>query len=129
MCRTAYYDHPLCGCRWLAIAQPCGPGMGFSTCPSFFSGYATRAGYGSGSSGYGTSALKPSVWELFTGRDTHRERQAEHAWSAVPCPVHTLGGVYDRNYVRRILDVQNGMRLGTGPDPQDFGLECRCDVM
>lgn len=124
MCRTAYYDHPLCGCRWLAIAQPCGPGMGFSTCPTFFSGRARRA-----DRGFGTAVLQPSLWEVVTGRDTHREMHASYAWSAVPCPVHTLGGIYDRNIIRRILDVQNGMRLGTGPDPQDFGVECRCDVM
>ncbi|KAL1901844.1 hypothetical protein Sste5346_001547 [Sporothrix stenoceras] len=124
MCRTAYYAHPLCGCRWYAVTHPCGPGMGFRTCSRFFTGIAQKDDVG-----FGTGALQFSWKELFVGRNYDKERRVEETWSTVPCPLHTLGGVYDRNYVRRILDSKNGMRVGLGPDPQDLGLECGCIVM
>lgn len=38
MCKTAFFKSPRCGCRWWRIAEPCGPGMGFSTCGRFFDG-------------------------------------------------------------------------------------------
>jgi len=36
MCLAEFYKDPLCGHRWMHIATPCGPGMGFNNCPSFF---------------------------------------------------------------------------------------------
>lgn len=98
--------------------------MGFYTCPRFFTGISKKVDVG-----FGTDALKFSWKELFVGRNIQKEIKTENTWSNIPCPVHTLGGVYDRNYVRRIVDVENGMRFGLGPDPQDLGVECRCAVM
>ncbi len=127
MCRTAYYCHPLCGCRWLAVAQPCAPGMGFSTCPTFFTGKAKAA-----PRGFGTSNAVARAKLTKSPRDQHDSAAAvaaAFAWATIPCPVHTLGERYDRNTVRRIVDVRNGMRWGTGPSKDDFGVECSCSVM
>jgi len=45
------------------------------------------------------------------------------------CPVHDLRGVYDRNDMRLVLGMQNGIRWGTGPSKGDMGVEFRCLVM
>ncbi|CAK7244124.1 MAG: hypothetical protein STHCBS139747_005659 [Sporothrix thermara] len=114
MCLSAYYNHPLCGCRWLAIVEPCAPGRGFSTCPHLRNGRAKKAPRGFAAN---PSLLKnPSI-------------DVVARWMQVPCPVHTLGGQYDRNRVRCIQDVRNGLRWGLGPNANDMGVECGCSVM
>jgi len=40
MCQAAYFTDPTCECRWMEVIRPCGPGMGFTTCDSFFTGIA-----------------------------------------------------------------------------------------
>ncbi|KAK3336580.1 hypothetical protein B0T19DRAFT_43561 [Cercophora scortea] len=40
MCGIEFYKDTYCGHRWARIVQPCWPGYGFTTCPTFFTGYA-----------------------------------------------------------------------------------------
>jgi hypothetical protein len=40
MCVVTHYRDFHCGHRWATIAVPCGPGMGFDTCPGFVDGRA-----------------------------------------------------------------------------------------
>ncbi|KAK1777345.1 hypothetical protein QBC45DRAFT_479300 [Copromyces sp. CBS 386.78] len=46
-----------------------------------------------------------------------------------PCPECDLGGVYDRNQIRMVTAIRNGVKLGGGPSGGDPGLELRCCVM
>lgn len=43
MCKTVFFESPVCGCRWWRITKPCRPGMGFSTCDRFFDGRSKNA--------------------------------------------------------------------------------------
>ena len=45
------------------------------------------------------------------------------------CPVHDLLGLYDRNAVRMVVRVRNGVKWGSGPGVGDVGVECPCVVM
>ncbi|CAK7273108.1 hypothetical protein SEPCBS57363_005485 [Sporothrix epigloea] len=114
MCLTTYYNHPVCGCQWLAIVKPCAPGRGFLNCPHLRILLAKKAPEGFLAK---FSRLKAPFADAVT------------AQIDVLCPVHTLGGQYDRNLVRRIYKVRNGVRWGLGPQPKDVGIECGCSVM
>ncbi|KAF4428073.1 Calcium channel YVC1 [Colletotrichum fructicola] len=46
-----------------------------------------------------------------------------------PCPKHDLLGLYDRNQIRMIKKITNGIKFGTGPNKQDAGIECACAIM
>ncbi|KAI5466263.1 hypothetical protein BGZ63DRAFT_127536 [Mariannaea sp. PMI_226] len=35
MCTLTYYEHKVCKHVWAIVAEPCGPFMGFTTCPEF----------------------------------------------------------------------------------------------
>lgn len=43
MCLTTYFYHKNCRHTWATITEPCGPGMGFSLCPSFSDGTINAA--------------------------------------------------------------------------------------
>jgi hypothetical protein len=45
------------------------------------------------------------------------------------CPKHDLRGRYDRNAIRRVLKIENGVRWGAGPSETDPGVEIKCVVM
>lgn len=128
MCKTAYYTDPSCGCRWLRVVRPCAPGMGFSTCPRFFDGVAKpqppcfRAVPGSSFSPSSSSSSSRSGGAGAGAGAGRRNGSGK-------CPVHDLRGAYDRNEVRRVLDVRNGMRWGQGPNKDDVGVEFGCVVM
>lgn len=103
MCRTVLYHHPTCGCRWLEVARPCGINMGLSTCPTFLDPGVVRPG--------------PLCAACPHGR---------------PCPRHELRGAYDRNVMRMVLAIENGIKIGRGPARGDPGVEIRlgsCAVM
>ncbi|KAF4807708.1 hypothetical protein CGCSCA5_v013131 [Colletotrichum siamense] len=71
-------------------------------------GYATCGQFGSG------IAKKPLRMQLANLR---------------PCPKHDLLGLYDRNQIRMIKKITNGIKFGTGPNKQDAGIECACAIM
>ncbi|OAA56606.1 hypothetical protein SPI_07613 [Niveomyces insectorum RCEF 264] len=137
MCKTAFYVHPVCCCRWLAVVRPCAPGMGFSTCSTFRTGKAQPAPptYRAVGTAAGTTAVSGTTKKLSKRHHgvaaTATTGAAAAAAPAVilPCPAHDLRGCYDRNSIRQIVDVKNGLRWGTGPDRTDCGVECRCCVM
>jgi len=99
MCTLEFYKGACCRHKWARVAQPCGPGMGFSTCPWLF----------------GTGRARPQP-EAFVARQE-------------PCPQCDLGGVYSRNEVRAVVRFRRGFRLGLGPGRRDPGVEVRCGVM
>lgn len=43
MCNVTYFQHKTCKHKWAVVSQPCGPGMGFSTCELFGNGAAKEA--------------------------------------------------------------------------------------
>jgi hypothetical protein len=103
MCRTAIFEHPRCGCGWMEITQSCASGMGLSTCPTFAE--------------VGVIRRCPLRTYQATGR---------------ACPHHDLWGCYDRNQMRLVLGIENGVKIGTGPNKEDPGFEIRlgkCSVM
>lgn len=40
MCTVTYFEHKTCKHIWAVVTAPCGPGMGFFTCPFFCDGTA-----------------------------------------------------------------------------------------
>ena len=111
MCYTAYYISPRCKCKWLRIERPCAPGLGFSTCPYFFDG---------------TAKPQPPCFR------TSKEAPCAccgGVCTRTPCPVHELRGNYDRNEIRMVLGVTNGLHWGMGPDRGDVGVEMACCVV
>ena len=127
MCETAFFTHPFCGCRWLQVMQPCGPGMGLSTCPFLLSSSSARAS---------RAAPPPPAYGLKQGtiKKIKKINNSKHAdpalavWSRIPCPRHNMVW-YDRNYMRMVVDVKNGVRWGLGPSKTDPGVECGCCIM
>ena len=113
MCQTAYYTSTRCKCRWLRVVRPCAPGLGFSTCPVFFNGVA-----------------KPQPPYFRTGAAERHDGDGACACCRrprdTPCPKHDLGGAYDRNDVRMVLGITNGLHWGMGPDKDDVGVEMAC---
>ncbi|KAH8893768.1 hypothetical protein GQ53DRAFT_859696 [Thozetella sp. PMI_491] len=99
MCRHAIYKHHHCGCQWMQIIEGCHRGTGFDTCITFQGG-----------------PVKPPPPVLETARFQ-------------PCPRCDLGGNYDRNFVRMVLGIHHGIRVGTGPGRNDKGVEIRCLLM
>ena len=84
MCKPTLFHHQRCGHTWAVISEPCGPGMGFSTCPAF-----------------GSTAVK------------RRPRRYETSSRTCPrCGLRRgmagCGGDYDRNQVRMVEDMGNG---------------------
>ncbi|KLU87354.1 hypothetical protein MAPG_06354 [Magnaporthiopsis poae ATCC 64411] len=45
------------------------------------------------------------------------------------CPKHDLKGQYDRNMVRMVIRVENGLRWGLGAGRRDPGVDLSCNVM
>lgn len=45
------------------------------------------------------------------------------------CPVHCMGGCYDRNSIRMLAKLQRGVKLGGGIHRGDPGCELKCAVM
>ncbi|EFW99478.1 hypothetical protein CMQ_7846 [Grosmannia clavigera kw1407] len=121
MCSIAYYVHPGCHCRWLRITRRCAPGRGFSTCPHLLDGTARLVppAYRSRLPGFvpgGSASAVDAAFLLLPPPSS-------------ACPLHDLHGCYDRNDIRRVLDVQNGMRWGSGPNREDVGVEWNCCIL
>ncbi|KAK0716997.1 hypothetical protein B0T26DRAFT_647829 [Lasiosphaeria miniovina] len=108
MCISEHYTDPTCRHTWARICQPCGPGMGFTTCPSFFGNDGTCM--------YARRGAKPAPRGPFV---VYCE----------PCPVCDLRGAYDRNAVRVVVGVRRGVRAGAGPGRGDPGVDFTCCVM
>ena len=103
MCRTAIYYNPGCRCRWVAVTHSCGVNMGLTTCPTFREIGVVRRG-------------PPPTFK------------SRH-WA---CPRHDLRGFYDRNMMRMVLGIENGLKIGCGPDSEDPGIEIplgRCTIL
>ncbi|EPE06731.1 hypothetical protein F503_03158 [Ophiostoma piceae UAMH 11346] len=142
MCETAFFTHPLCGCRWLQVMQPCGPGMGLSTCPFLLSSSSTGASMASPPPpAYGLKrgtikkikkdfekAKSKNNHSIFSPYAFEQVDPALTMWSRIPCPKHNMVW-YDRNYTRMVVDTKNGVRWGLGPNKTDPGIECGCCVM
>ncbi|TPX15608.1 uncharacterized protein E0L32_004306 [Thyridium curvatum] len=154
MCRTAYYRHQDCGCRWMRITRPCGPGQGFRTCPMFFNNNDTTstttthacnstpiAGAGPTSQAlvlYRPRNAEPGPQMVTSHTVVVRENNDSARATLQPpmyraretaCPVHDLLGFYDRNQVRMVVRLRNGLRWGTGPNREDYGVEFWCCVI
>lgn len=140
MCKTAFFTHPFCGCRWLQVMRPCGPGMGLSTCPFLLSSaFEDRASPPPPVYGLKESTIKrikkdfektrsknnTSIFSPFAFEQIDPDLAM---WSNIPCPKHNLG-CYDLNYTRMVVDVKNGVRWGLGPNKTDPGIEFQCSVM
>lgn len=97
MCRYALYRSQRCGCRWLAITDPCFAGAGFSTCEPL-----RRETSGDG-------RMHPAV-------PAYRARPGS-------CPQHALDGYYDYNQIRMVVRIRNGFHLGIGGDRGDPGFD------
>jgi hypothetical protein len=45
------------------------------------------------------------------------------------CPLHDRRGVYNRNLVRRVQRIKNGVKWGSGPAEWDSGIEIPCVIL
>ena len=95
MCGVTFFQHKECKHTWATVTEPCGPGMGFATCPSM---------------GDGTAKDRPRVY----------------ATRSRPCP-RCGGAAYDGNAVRMVARMGWGVKLGSGPDEGDWGVDVRFD--
>ncbi|ORY66454.1 uncharacterized protein BCR38DRAFT_340131 [Pseudomassariella vexata] len=57
------------------------------------------------------------------GNGVAREPSDEFVWEGM-CPACAHPGMYDKNYVRMIIDIKNKWRWGLGPCKDDPGVEC-----
>ncbi|KAI1501690.1 hypothetical protein F5X99DRAFT_408709 [Biscogniauxia marginata] len=97
MCHVAHFRSRNCGHHWLTIAQPCAPGRGFDTCPTFRDGVA---------------------------REPAPEIAVSGPCPACCCCGAGAGAVYDRNAVRMVTEIKRRWRWGLGPSKGDFGVDC-----
>ncbi|KAI0596979.1 hypothetical protein F4775DRAFT_593712 [Biscogniauxia sp. FL1348] len=100
MCKTAHFRSRSCGHHWLQIAQPCGPGRGFSTCATF----------------RGDGVAREPAAECRVGAPCPACSSCYYS--------ATGGGMYDRNSVRMVTDMRRRWRWGLGPSKRDPGVEC-----
>ena len=104
MCKTTLFRHKTCDHTWAVVSEPCGPGMGFSTCETF-------------------------------GSANVKELPPYYTTSARTCPRCGFGKGgdfhygYDRNIVRMVMGMGNGLKWGTGPGADDWGCELKCVVL
>lgn len=97
MCRVTYFKHKTCSHIWATVTEPCGPGMGFTTCGMFNDGSAVRE--------------PPAYYRTKTRR----------------CPRCTWGPRgYDLNAVRMVEEIGWGCKWGLGPAREDWGCEVKC---
>jgi hypothetical protein len=93
MCIVMYFRHKECKHTWGVITEPCGPGMGFSTCASFGSSGAVKA--------------TPKLYKT----------------KSRPCPRCELKAGYDCNVLRMVKDMGWGLKWGVGLDEDDWGFQ------
>ncbi|KND95051.1 hypothetical protein TOPH_00280 [Tolypocladium ophioglossoides CBS 100239] len=97
MCVVTYFQHKDCKHIWAVVTEPCGPWMGFSTCRNI---------------GDGTTKETPKFYRT----------------KMRPCPrcaEDIVGRMYDRNAVRVVDRMGWGVKFGTGPDEDDWGVDVR----
>lgn len=107
MCTVTYFHNKTCLHTWAIITNGCGPLMGFSTCPSFVCGA-------------GATKERPRFYNTVT--------------RACPRCNEALGIPYDRNLIRVVESMGWGLKIGAGPDEDDWGVDlrgtgCRCVVL
>lgn len=96
MCTTTLFQHKTCKHIWAIIKEPCGPGMGFSTCENF-----TR----------GTVKEPPAIYNTRSRPCPRCEREP--------------GRVCDANAIRAVESMGWGVKWGTGPEREDWGCEVK----
>ncbi|RCI15320.1 hypothetical protein L249_6386 [Ophiocordyceps polyrhachis-furcata BCC 54312] len=96
MCTVTFFRHRDCKHMWATVTEPCGPGMGFYTCRSFEDTGVTKA--------------RPPVYRT-RGRS---------------CPRCGTGEAVDGNVVRLVERMGWGVKIGVGPDGDDWGVDLRC---
>ncbi|RDA87341.1 hypothetical protein CP532_2629 [Ophiocordyceps camponoti-leonardi (nom. inval.)] len=101
MCTVTFFRHRDCKHMWATITEPCGPGMGFYTCRSFEDPGVTKA--------------RPPVYRT-RGRSCPR------------CGMEGMGEAVDGNLVRLVERMGWGLKIGVGPDEDDWGVDLRCEI-
>lgn len=95
MCGVTFFQHKDCKHTWATVTEPCGPGMGFATCPSM---------------GDGTTKETPRLYRT-------KSRPCPR------CGVAAAAVVYDCNVVRMVSRTGRGFKLGCGAGEDDWGVD------
>lgn len=98
MCTVTYFHNKTCHHTWAIITQPCAPLRGFSNCPSFACADAAAKN-------------KPRMYKTLS-------RMCPRCGEA-------RGLAYDRNLVRVVERMGWGVKIGGGPDEDDWGVDVR----
>ncbi|KHN96458.1 uncharacterized protein MAM_05747 [Metarhizium album ARSEF 1941] len=98
MCTVTYFHNKTCRHTWAVITNSCAPLMGFSTCPSF-------------ACGAGATKDRPAFYKTAT--------------RACPRCSEAAGVRYDGNLVRVVERMGWGLKIGEGPDEDDWGVDLR----
>ena len=97
MCKTTLFKHKTCKHTWGVISEPCGPGMGFSTCDTLYGGLHEGP---------------PALYNTKSRPCPRCERE-----------LHRVQ--YDPNTVRMVESTGWGFKWGTGPGRDDWGWEMK----
>ena len=103
MCTVTFFQHKGCKHTWATITEPCGPGMGFATCPNI---------------GDGSTKETPRLYKTKT-------RPCPRCSATQPLLGAEVVVAYDQNVVRMVGRMGWGFKLGCGPDEDDWGVDIR----
>lgn len=124
------FQHRKCKHTWAVISEPCGPGMGFTTC-SVFTSASTIDGStieeSSPAAIYRTATRPCPKCERDASLASSRRRRTRQQQQ-----LYDLGHeCMDPNTVRMVSGRGCGFKWGTGPAREDWGWEVKmgCSVM
>ncbi|KAF4123481.1 hypothetical protein GMORB2_6182 [Geosmithia morbida] len=113
------FEHKKCKHTWAVISEPCGPGMGFVTCDIFYAANGRTI----------DEKPRPGICRTMTrpcprceGRNLASNPPGSGGGGGVAALTRYQ---YDVNTVRMVEKRGWGLKWGTGPAMEDWGLEMR----